>query len=37
VTFAASILLVDGLLVRAFLLVTAAILITFLARLSTDP
>ena len=37
VTFAVSILLVDGLLVRALLLVTAAILTVFLARLPTDP
>ena len=36
-TFAASILLVDGLLVRALLLVTAAILTIFLARLPNDP
>jgi hypothetical protein len=37
VTFAVSILLVDGLLVRALLLVTATILTVFLARLPTDP
>jgi hypothetical protein len=37
VTFAVSILLVDGLLVRVLLLVTATILTVFLARLPTDP
>jgi uncharacterized membrane protein YbaN (DUF454 family) len=37
VTFAVSIILVDGLLVRALLLVTAAIMTVFLARLPTDP
>ena len=37
VTFAVSILLVDGVLVRTLLLATAAILTVFLARLPTDP
>jgi uncharacterized membrane protein YbaN (DUF454 family) len=37
VTFAVSIILVDGLLVRAFLVVTAAVLAVSLARLPTDP
>jgi uncharacterized membrane protein YbaN (DUF454 family) len=37
VTFALSILLVDGTLVRALLLGTAAILTVFLARLPTTP
>ena len=37
VTFAMSIILVDGLLVRALLVVTAAVLTVFLARLPTDP
>jgi uncharacterized membrane protein YbaN (DUF454 family) len=37
VTFAVSIILVDGLIVRALLLVTAAVLTVFLARLPTDP
>ncbi len=37
VTFAVSIILVDGLLVRALLVVIAAILTVFLARLPTDP
>jgi hypothetical protein len=37
VTFAVSIILVDSLLVRALLVVTAAVLTVFLARLPTDP
>ena len=37
VTFSVSILLVDGLLVRALLLVTATVVSVFLARLPTGP
>jgi uncharacterized membrane protein YbaN (DUF454 family) len=37
ITFAISMLLVDGLLVRALLLVTGSIVIAFLARIPTDP